>query len=71
MERTNGSATSARGRQRWMRTKPAFAYMSVGNTKGYQLIKEKRIRAVKLDGITIIDMDSVDELMNALPCLET
>ena len=47
--------------------KVGFARAHVGNTKGHQLINEGRIRAVKLDGKTLIDLDSVDEFLASLP----
>jgi hypothetical protein len=47
--------------------KPGFKKLNVGNTKGHALIKAGRIKAYKLDGKTLLDEDSIDELIASLP----
>lgn len=46
-------------------------YGKFGKTKAYELIAHDRIRAYKMGGKTMIDLDSVDEYHASLPRLET
>ena len=46
-------------------------YGKFGKTKAYELIAEERIRAYKMGGKTMIDLDSVDEYHASLPRVET
>jgi hypothetical protein len=54
-------------RKRYVPRKVAFNALNVGTTKGHDLINRGRIKAKKLDGKTLIDMDSVDEFLASLP----
>jgi hypothetical protein len=54
-------------RKRYVPRKIGFAALHVGNTKGHDLINRGLIKAVKLDGKTLIDMDSVDAFLSSLP----
>ena len=40
-------------------------------TKAYELIAHERIKAYKMGGKTMIDLDSVDEYHASLPWVET
>jgi excisionase family DNA binding protein len=42
-----------------------------GKTKAYELIAQERIRAYKMGGKTMIDLDSVDEYHASLPRVES
>ena len=46
-------------------------YGKFGKTKAYELIAHERIRAYKMGGKTMIDLDSVDEYHSSLPRVET
>jgi excisionase family DNA binding protein len=46
-------------------------YGKFGKTKAYELIAHERIRAYKMGGKTMIDLDSVDEYHASLPWVET
>jgi excisionase family DNA binding protein len=46
-------------------------YGKFGRTKAYELIAHERIRAYKMGGKTMIDLDSVDEYHTSLPRVET
>jgi hypothetical protein len=54
-------------RKRYVSRKQGFKQLNVGTTKGHDLINRGLIKAVKLDGKTLIDMDSVDALLASLP----
>jgi len=47
--------------------KEACRYGAFSTTKCYELINSKRIKAVKLDGRTLVDLDSVDAMFRSLP----
>jgi len=38
-----------------------------GKTKSYELIAQQRIRAYKMGGKTLIDLDSIDDYHASLP----
>lgn len=54
-------------RKRYVPRKVAFGILGVGNTKGHDLINRGLIKAKKLDGKTIVELDSIDALLNSLP----
>jgi hypothetical protein len=54
-------------RKRYVPRKVAFNLLGVGNTKGHSLINRGLIKAKKLDGKTIIDLESVEAFLNSLP----
>jgi hypothetical protein len=54
-------------RKRYVPRKMGFKALNVGNTKGHDLINRGLIKAVKLDGKTLIDMDSVEQFLASLP----
>jgi hypothetical protein len=54
-------------RRRFAPRKVAFEEIGVGNTKGHDLINRGLIKAVKLDGKTLVDMNSVDQFLASLP----
>jgi hypothetical protein len=54
-------------RKRCASRKLGFKVLGVGNTKGHDLINRGLIRAKKLDGKTLIDLDSVDDFLASLP----
>jgi hypothetical protein len=58
----NQGATS-----RYKPVKRAFIEIGVGTTRGYQLINQGLIRAVKLGRKTYIDMQSVAQMFESLP----
>jgi hypothetical protein len=60
------SETSAKPR-RLVPRKIGFSKLHVGATKGHALINSGRIRAVKLDGKTLLDVDSIEEFLASLP----
>jgi excisionase family DNA binding protein len=51
--------------------KDGCRYGKFGKTKAYELIAEERIRAYKMGGKTMIDLDSVDEYHASLPRVES
>jgi hypothetical protein len=51
--------------------KDGCRYGKFGRTKAYELIALDRIRAYKMGGKTMIDLDSVDEYHTSLPRIET
>ena len=63
----NGSNT----RRRLVEFKDGCRYGKFGKTKAYELIAQERIRAYKMGGKTMIDLDSVDEYHASLPRVET
>jgi excisionase family DNA binding protein len=57
-------------RRRLVEFKDGCRYGKFGRTKAYELIAHERIRAYKMGGKTMIDLDSVDEYHASLPRLE-
>ena len=53
--------------RRLVEFKEGCRYGKFGKTKAYELIAEERIRAYKMGGKTMIDLDSVDEYHASLP----
>ena len=53
--------------RRLLSRKAGFKKLMVGPTKGHALINSGRVKAVKLDGKTLLDEDSIDELLASLP----
>ena len=51
--------------------KDGCLYGKFGKTKAYELIAQQRIRAYKMGGKTLIDLDSVDEYHASLPRMES
>jgi excisionase family DNA binding protein len=62
----NGSNT----RRRLVEFKDGCRYGKFGRTKAYELIAHNSIRAYKMGGKTLIDLDSVDEYHASLPRVE-
>jgi excisionase family DNA binding protein len=60
-----------RKRRRLVEFKDGFRYGKFGKTKAYELIARERIRAYKMGGKTMIDLESVDEYHASLPSVET
>jgi excisionase family DNA binding protein len=58
-------------RRRLVEFKDGCRYGKFGKTKAYELIAHERIRAYKMGGKTLIDLDSVDEYHGSLPRVET
>jgi excisionase family DNA binding protein len=58
-------------RRRLAEFKDGCRYGKFGKTKAYELIAHARIRAYKMGGKTLIDLDSVDEYHASLPRVET
>lgn len=58
-------------RRRLVGFKEGCRYGKFGRTKAYELIAHDRIRAYKMGGKTMIDLDSVDEYHASLPRVET
>src|SRR5215469_8168155 len=54
-------------RRRLAEFKDGCRYGKFGKTKAYELIAQDRIRAYKMGGKTMIDLDSVDEYHTSLP----
>lgn len=55
------------GHARYQRVKKALPLIGCGRSKLYRLIRDGRIRAVKLDGATFIDLASVAALFERCP----
>ena len=51
--------------------KDGCRYGKFGKTKAYELIAQERIRAYKMGGKTLIDLDSIDEYHASLPLVES
>ena len=51
--------------------KDGCRYGKFGRTKAYELIAHERIRAYKMGGKTMIDLNSIDEYHASLPRVET
>jgi excisionase family DNA binding protein len=60
---------SNKGR-RLVEFKDGCRYGKFGKTKAYELIAHGIIRAYKMGGKTLIDLDSVDEYHGSLPRVE-
>lgn len=58
-------------RRRLVEFKDGCRYGKFGKTKAYELIAHERIRAYKMGGKTMIDLESVDEYHASLPRVET
>jgi excisionase family DNA binding protein len=58
-------------RRRLVEFKDGCRYGKFGKTKAYELIAHEKIRAYKMGGKTMIDLDSVDEYHASLPRVET
>ena len=58
-------------RRRLVEFKDGCRYGKFGRTKAYELIAHERIKAYKMGGKTMIDLDSVDEYHTSLPRVET
>ena len=58
-------------RRRLVEFKDGCRYGKFGKTKAYELIAQERIRAYKMGGKTMIDLDSVDEYHASLARVET
>jgi hypothetical protein len=54
---------------RWGSRKEAMTRARIGATKLHELISQNRIRARKLDGKTLVDLNSVDELIENSPAV--
>jgi excisionase family DNA binding protein len=57
-------------RRRLVEFKGGCRYGKFGKTKAYELIASGKIRAYKMGGKTMIDLDSVDEFQASLPRVE-
>lgn len=57
--------------RRLVEFKQGCRYGQFGKTKAYELIAQQRIRAYKMGGKTMIDLDSVDEFHASLPRVES
>lgn len=57
--------------RRLIEFKDGCRYGKFGKTKAYELIAQQRIRAYKMGGKTMIDLDSVDEYHASLPRVES
>jgi hypothetical protein len=51
--------------------KDGCRYGKFGKTKAYELIAQEQIRANKMGGKTLIDLDSIDEYHASLPRVES
>jgi excisionase family DNA binding protein len=58
-------------RRRLVEFKDGCRYGKFGKTKAYELIAQERIRAYKMGGKTLIDLDSIDEYHASLPRVES
>ena len=57
--------------RRLVEFKDGCRYGKFGKTKAYELIAQEQIRAYKMGGKTMIDLDSVDEYHASLPGVES
>jgi len=57
--------------RRLVEFKDGCRYGKFGRTKAYELIAQQRIRAYKMGGKTLIDLDSIDEYHASLPRVES
>lgn len=51
--------------------KDGCRYGKFGKTKAYELIAREQIRAYKMGGKTLIDLDSIDDYHASLPRIES
>lgn len=58
-------------KRRLVEFKDGCRYGKFGKTKAYELIAQQRIRAYKMGGKTLIDLDSIDEYHASLPAVES
>ena len=58
-------------RRRLVEFKDGCRYGKFGRTKAYELIAHERIRAYKMGGKTMLDLNSIDEYHASLPRVET
>ena len=70
LARTMSNNDSGKQR-RLVEFKDGCRYGQFGKTKAYELIAQQRIRAYKMGGKTMIDLDSVDEFHTSLPRVES
>ncbi|WP_315773793.1 MULTISPECIES: helix-turn-helix domain-containing protein [unclassified Bradyrhizobium] len=63
--------TDSNNRRRLVEFKDGCRYGKFGKTKAYELIARERIRAYKMGGKTLIDLDSIDEYHASLPPVES
>ncbi len=56
--------------RRWGSRKQAMLEANVGPTKLNELMMSGRIVAKRLDGKTIVDLDSIQELYDSLPTVK-
>jgi excisionase family DNA binding protein len=54
-------------RRRLVEFKDGCRHGKFGRTKAYELIAQEQIRAYKMGGKTLIDLDSIDEYHASLP----
>ena len=64
-------AENNNNRRRLVEFKNGCRYGKFGKTKAYELIAQERIRAYKMGGKTMIDLDSVDQYHTSLPRVES
>ncbi len=57
--------------RRLVEFKDGCRYGKFGKTKAYELIAQQRIRAYKMGGKTMIDLESVDQYHASLPRVES
>lgn len=57
--------------RRLVEFKDGCRYGKFGKTKAYELIAQQQIKAYKLGGKTMIDLDSVDQFHASLPRVES
>jgi excisionase family DNA binding protein len=70
LSRTKIDNDNSRSR-RLVEFKDGCRYGKFGKTKAYELIAQQRIRAYKMGGKTMIDLDSVDDYHSSLPRVES
>jgi excisionase family DNA binding protein len=58
-------------RRRLVEFKDGCRYGKFGKTKAYELVAQQRIKAYKMGGKTMIDLDSVDEYHASLPRVDS
>lgn len=70
LARTMGDNENNKQR-RLVEFKDGCRYGKFGKTKAYELIAQEQIRAYKMGGKTLIDLDSIDEYHASLPRVES
>jgi len=60
-----------KNQRRLVQFKDGCRYGKFGKPKAYELIAQERIRAYKMGGKTLIDLDSIDEYHASLPRVES